>query len=414
MSIDNLKIPEDKKRYINERLNPLLTELVTDCLKKCPQEPALFMLEWLKKKQAGNAGAGASGNAGAGGGERDDESLRAENARLKADIEALTSTLKETGALLGALNQPEKSDDEEDDDEDCPDELPAHLTKNTKGPRQSVSAEAYGAWNKKKDFVPRVISKTEEQKQRLKSVLGKSFLFSEGLDEKDFLVIIDAMDEKTFNAGDVIINQGDDGDYLFVVESGNLECYKDINGVSTVVKTCTTGDIFGELALLYNTTRAANVRSTTDACVLWQLDRETFNSIVKDAAAQKRSRYESFLKSVNLLKQMTPYELSQIADALKIETYQDGEDIVREGEPGDKFYIVESGNPVALKGGQVVMEYKQADYFGELALLMEQPRLATVRAGGVTKVLCLDRKSFNRLLGNLDTIMRRAVSDRYS
>jgi len=60
------------------------------------------------------------------------------------------------------------------------------------------------------------------------------------------------------------------------------------------------------------------------------------------------------------------------------------------------------------------MEYKQADYFGELALLMEQPRLATVRAGGVTKVLCLDRKSFNRLLGNLDTIMRRAVSDRYS
>ncbi len=53
------------------------------------------------------------------------------------------------------------------------------------------------------------------------------------------------------------------------------------------------------------------------------------------------------------------------------------------------------------------MTYAPADYFGELALLMEQPRLATVQAVGNCKVLSLDRKSFKRLLGPLDEIMRR-------
>lgn len=57
------------------------------------------------------------------------------------------------------------------------------------------------------------------------------------------------------------------------------------------------GDVFGELALLYNTTRAANVDAREDS-VLWKLDRRSFNSIVKDAAQKKRERYEGFLGSV--------------------------------------------------------------------------------------------------------------------
>ncbi|CAD7926078.1 unnamed protein product [Amoebophrya sp. A120] len=407
-ALDSLKIPEEKKKYITEQLNPLLTELVTDCLKQCPAEPAAFMLEWLRKKKGIQLDSG------------DVEKLTEENEKLKDEIKTLSKTLNDCSGVLATLTknddakEAEEESEEEDDDDEGPDELPEFAQKAVKkGPRQSVSAEAYGAWNKKKEFTPKVIVKSQEQKTRLKDVLSKSFLFA-ALEEKDFGVVIDAMEEQIFEAGKEIIRMGDDGDYLFVIEEGKLECYKDIEGVSTVVKTCEAGDVFGELALLYNTTRAANVRSTTK-CTLWQLDRETFNAIVKDAAASKRSRYESFLKQVTLLKNMTSYELSQIADALKAEVYENGEHIVTEGEAGDKFYIVESGNPVAVKGGEVVMQYQQADYFGELALLMEQPRLATVKAGEERcKVLSLDRKSFKRLLGPLDEIMRRAVSEKYS
>lgn len=404
-NLDSMKIPDEKKKYIETKLNPILTELVTECLRSCPDEPIKWMIGWLSKRDGAEA-----------------KDLEHENEKLKEEVKNLVSSLKEAGGMLANLSkgdaeQEEEEDDEEEDDDDEPDELPEHILKmkQQKGARQSVSAEAYGAWNKKREFTPKVIAKSESQRDRLRKVLSKSFMFSsEVLDDDNFNVVINAMEERTFDAGVRIITQGDDGDYLFVIEEGRLECYKDdpVEG-EKVVKTCEPGDVFGELALLYNTTRAANVRSI-EKCVLWRLDRETFNAIVKDAAAQKRQRYESFLQSVTILKDMTGYELSQIADALKTEVYEEDSSIVTEGESGDRFFIVEAGNPVAMKSGQVVMQYKEADYFGELALLMEQPRLATVKAqGGPCKVLSLDRKSFKRLLGPLDQIMRRAM-DKYT
>ena len=69
------------------------------------------------------------------------------------------------------------------------------------------------------------------------------------------------------------------------------------------------GEAFGELALLYNAPRAATITSDNDS-VLYALDRQTFNHIVKDAAIRKRDKYESFLKTVELLKTMDDYERS--------------------------------------------------------------------------------------------------------
>jgi len=168
------------------------------------------------------------------------------------------------------------------------------------------------------------------------------------------------------------------------------------------------GDAFGELALLYNCPRAASVEAA-EKCVLWKLDRDTFNNIVKDAAAKKREMYEKFLASVPLLSSMGNYERSQVADALKTESYGSGEAVVKEAEPGDKFYILEEGEAVATKGSEQVMSYKPGDYFGELALLRNQPRAATVAGKGAIKVLSLDRRSFKRLLGSLDEVLAKSA-----
>jgi len=67
---------------------------------------------------------------------------------------------------------------------------------------------------------------------------------------------------------------------------------------------------------LYNAPRAATVKAAS-SCIAWTVDRETFNHIVKEGAQKKREQYESFLKSVEILQSVEPYELSQIADALK-------------------------------------------------------------------------------------------------
>lgn len=77
------------------------------------------------------------------------------------------------------------------------------------------------------------------------------------------------------------------------------------------------------MALLYNAPRAATIIAKTDS-ILFSLDRQTFNHIVKDAAAKKRETYESFLSQVEILHDMIPYERLQIADALHSHKFKKG------------------------------------------------------------------------------------------
>merc|ERR1719235_2293693 len=168
----------------------------------------------------------------------------------------------------------EEEEEEEEDDDDELDEIPESMKKpegQMKTARASVSAEAYGAWNQKKAFTPPEYPKSDDQKKRLGEVLGKSFMFN-GLETKDFDAVIGAMLEVNAEPEQVLIKEGDDGDFLFVIESGILDCKKVIGGEEKVVKTCEAGDAFGELALLYNCPRAASVVAR-EKCVLWKLDR---------------------------------------------------------------------------------------------------------------------------------------------
>jgi cAMP-dependent protein kinase regulator len=233
------------------------------------------------------------------------------------------------------------------------------------------------------------------------------------LDENDLSIIIGAMKEVTCETNNRVINQGDDGDFLFVIESGTFDCLikKDDGSPEVSVKTCKAGDFFGELALLYNCPRKASVLSKEKG-VVWQLDRDTFNHIVKEAAQKKRNRYDAFLAKVPLLQSMDAYERSQLADALKSETFSDGQTIMSQGEMGHKFYIIEEGEVTATKSGVQVMSYGVGDYFGELALIRDQPRAATCMCKGPSKLLSLDSASFKRLLNVTDLLERSQA--RYS
>ena len=206
-----------------------------------------------------------------------------------------------------------------------------------------------------------------------------------------------------------MIKQGADGDNLYVVDSGQLDCFKVFKKgeEAKFLKTYQPGESFGELALLYNAPRAATIRAKTDS-VLFELDRECFNHIVKEAAMKKREKYDIFLQSVDIFSTMDPYERSQIADALKPIKFKKGDYVVKQveifqkkkkktsflkGEEGDSFFLVENGNLVAMKvmkpgeEPQKVLTYKDGDYFGELAILRNVPRQASVLAQVPNKLL---------------------------
>ena len=148
----------------------------------------------------------------------------------------------------------------------------------------------------------------------------------------------------------MIIKQGDIGEELFIVDAGVLDCYKIAPGSVGLkyLKQYHKGDTFGELALLYNVPRAATVETVTD-CVLFVLGREYFSSIVKDNAIQKRKKYESFLYNVQILQSMENYERSKICDALVPCEFKKGDYIIKQGDEGDTFYILEQGECVATR-----------------------------------------------------------------
>eukprot|EP00928_Gymnodinium_smaydae_P034477 TRINITY_DN24415_c0_g1_i1.p1 TRINITY_DN24415_c0_g1~~TRINITY_DN24415_c0_g1_i1.p1 ORF type:complete len:406 (+),score=132.02 TRINITY_DN24415_c0_g1_i1:92-1309(+) len=399
--LDHLKISEEKKKYIIDLVNPILEEMVAECIHHMPNDPLIFMLEWLEQKKINDEDKLLS--------PEEKERMAAENESLKESVAKVKAQMQEA-MKLASEETPKKDDEEEEEEDDADDEPPPGFfdeKPQTTKARQSVSAEAYGEWNAKKAFVPPLIPKTDEQKDRLRACLCKSFLFS-NLDSNDLTLVIGAMKEAIAEAGKRVINQGDAGDFLFVIESGKLNCLiKTDDGSEKNVKTCEPGDVFGELALLYNCPRAASVEAA-EKCVLWQLDRDTFTHIVKEAAQKKRTRYDNFLSKVPLLQGMDAYERSQLADALKVENFTKDQAIVTAGEAGTKFYILEEGSAVATKGGEEVMTYNRGDYFGELALIQNKPRAATVVAKSDCTMLSIDSGSFKRLL-NIDDLLSRAT-----
>ncbi len=134
---------------------------------------------------------------------------------------------------------------------------------------------------------------------------------------------------------------------------------------------------------------------------------------MRASAFKKRDQYLKFLHSVEILSILEDYELNQIADALMSSNFNSDDYVIREGEMGDVFYIVEEGEAMATKTLEpgkaplVVANYKKGEYFGELALIKGEPRAANIVATSNLKLISLDRYSFKRLLGPIEGILSR-------
>ena len=126
------------------------------------------------------------------------------NMRLK--VEDLQSKLGNVAA--GPLTESSEEDSEEDD----------KPVKNVgKKQRAGVSAEVYGDHNKKADFVPKVVPKSEEIKEKLRKRLLQAFMFN-ALDKPELDIVVDAIEEVKVPSGENVISEGDAGDCMYVLE----------------------------------------------------------------------------------------------------------------------------------------------------------------------------------------------------
>ncbi|KFP59112.1 cAMP-dependent protein kinase type II-alpha regulatory subunit, partial [Cathartes aura] len=169
--------------------------------------------------------------------------------------------------------------------------------------RVSVCAEAFNPDEEEEDTEQRVVHpKTDEQRCRLQEAC-KDILLFKNLDQEQLSQVLDAMFERKVKPQEHVIDQGDDGDNFYVIERGLYDIVVAKDNQSRCVGRYDNHGSFGELALMYNTPRAATIVATTEGA-LWGLDRVTFRRIILKNNAKKRKTYELFIESVPLLKSL--------------------------------------------------------------------------------------------------------------
>jgi cAMP-dependent protein kinase regulator len=162
----------------------------------------------------------------------------------------------------------------------------------------------------------------------------------ESLGGEDMERIVDCMRPTFAAAGEVIIQQGDVGDLFFCLETGSAVA--NVREVGDVF-TYSSGGCFGELALIYNSPRAASVIASTP-CKLWALDLRTFRYILATTASSKMVMRCEFLKKCAFLDPLSNELIGKLAGALETCAFENNEYIIRQGEMGNSFFIIEEGS----------------------------------------------------------------------
>lgn len=227
----------------------------------------------------------------------------------------------------------------------------------------------------------------------------------------------------TYRFGDIIVREGDEGDSMFIVLSGQARAIHQHDEEEIVLTRMGPGDVFGEIAALRGEKRTATVRASGDVSALrlgsvrlHELMREF--PVVRDwieSIARARVLYSFMRRSSSFARLPAPVVRELIARLTPVVVEQ-GEVVVRQGEQANSMYIVERGKlrVVHRKAGEAerTLSYlRGGDFFGEASLLRGEPRVADVEALTSVRMLRLDKADFLQLSEKWPAF-RRAIDER--
>jgi len=250
----------------------------------------------------------------------------------------------------------------------------------------------------------RGVRRAAQKRWRLEAVeLFRALPLTEDLSEEARAEIASHVELHRVDAGQALVRQGDRGDRFYVVRSGTFEVTRSEDGGSErQIRKLERGRSFGEIALLEGSTRTATVRALEPSQV-FDIDKGTFDRALADRM-ETAEEMRAGLRSIAMLRSLEPFRTLDDADAARLvksaefRSFAPGERIVKQGEEGSSFFVVASGQVEVVENRRVRGRLGAGEYFGEVALLADVPRTATVRAATPTRVLELDRKAFDRVL----------------
>jgi len=257
------------------------------------------------------------------------------------------------------------------------------------------------------DFKAPVYKKTKEDQAVIKKSLAGNFVFA-NLGDKEEETLVMAFQSFTAEVGTNVITQGDTGDYFYVLAKGNIDIFVDKKKVHSL----SGSGSFGELALLYNCPRAATCTAETK-CELWRVDQTTFRRILASNQIKSDQEVLAVFKKVEIFKDLTNTQLRKIADTMTEKQYKAGEYIFYKGAKGDVFYVVKEGIVVNtnIEVGQTKysdVQQKAGSYFGERALITDEPRAANAIAKTDCTLLCMSSDDFVKYLGPLEDMINKS------
>jgi CRP/FNR family cyclic AMP-dependent transcriptional regulator len=123
----------------------------------------------------------------------------------------------------------------------------------------------------------------------------------------------------------------------------------------------------------------------------------------------RKDDYLDYLAAVPLFSALGKKELKQIASLTFDMNAEKGKVIVREGEPGHEFFLITSGTATATLRGEKLASFKAGDFFGEMALVDQGPRSATVTADGNLSLLVLGEREFSSLMDTVPAVGKKIL-----
>jgi CRP-like cAMP-binding protein len=219
--------------------------------------------------------------------------------------------------------------------------------------------------------------------------------------------MVERLERRQVAGGCLVFQEGDPGDSLYLVSTGNLQVLKqDEEGRQIELAKLGAGSFFGEFGLLTDRRRHASVRCL-DECELLELRREVLVELVQQHPSISwtlRIFYQQRLMGMvlatsPLFQAVSPEDRRAVLSRFTIRRIMEGETIIQEGKPTNGFYVILVGEVSVSCLAEDRMEVplgtlSEGDYFGEISLLTGSLPEATVRANQLTEVLTLNARDF--------------------
>jgi protein kinase A len=243
-------------------------------------------------------------------------------------------------------------------------------------------------------FTIPVFTHSEYEEETIRSALHRNAFFAD-VPNSQLLQLISAFEPCKFEAGDIIVNQGDEGDCFYIMQSGLVEFTVNEEHVGTGER----GTSFGELSLLYSCLRGATVLAMDETHLL-RVDKSTFRYLMQPQLEQAARQKWRLLRGVSFLEHLRSSDFSKLSAVMKPVMFRPGDKLVKKGEKGNALYIVGEGR-VRRNTDTTDQTLSTGAYFGEHALTTEEPYKYSVIALTQGLLFSIDRESCEDVLGSM-------------